>query len=60
MANALTAFLYLLAREEHVSVVTMQTMLDGHGFRTRGIKGYRLSNKNLEREVEEIVRVLED
>ena len=60
MANALTAFLYLLAREKHVSIATMQAVLDSHGFRERGIKGYRLSDKNLETEVEEIIRVLED
>lgn len=60
MANALTAFLYLLVREEYISITTMHQILDDHQFRIRGIKGYRLSDKDLEEKAEEIVRILKD
>lgn len=60
MAKALRAFLYLLAREKHVSIATMHEVLDNHHFKTRGVKGYRLSDKDLEKEAEKIVRIVED
>ena len=60
MAKALVAFMYLLTREKHVSIATMHEILDSHEFKNRGIKGYRLSDKDLEKEAEEIARVLED